>query len=227
MFAYRLVSGHWRVQTGVSRIGEEGTVTTAGVFGLNVLTGWEQRRPEWADVACLAMRVHVGRQRKMGVADVIDVEEQDEPPTRKRKGRPQGDTEPTPAPKAPRTATPAERAVRAEQAEPVAGRGQRGVVQEWVEQQRAGAWEARAISAEAANRDLEARLSRANEDRRDSESRLADVTKERDRVATKVKTLERDLATLRKAKPAAQPAEAVERPEGAEASSGDRGGGGG
>ena len=39
LFAYRLVSGHWRVQTGVSRIGEEGTVTTAGVFGLNVLTG--------------------------------------------------------------------------------------------------------------------------------------------------------------------------------------------
>ena len=98
MFAYRLASGHWRVQTGVSRIGEEGTVTTAGVFGLNVLTGWDQRRPEWADVAWLAMRVHVGRQRKMGVADVIDVEE-DEPPTSKRKGRPQGDTEPPPPPK--------------------------------------------------------------------------------------------------------------------------------
>ena len=107
MFAYRLVSWHWRVQTGVSRIGEEGTVTTAGVFGPNVLTGWDQRRPEWADVAWLAMRVHVGRQRKMGVADVIDVEEQDEPPIRKRKGRPQGDTEPPP-PKAPRTATPAD-----------------------------------------------------------------------------------------------------------------------
>ena len=183
MFAHWLVSGHWRVQTGVSRIGEEGTVSTAGVFGLNVLTGWDQRRPQWADVAWLAMRVHVGRQRKMGVADVIDVEEQDEPPTRKWKGRPQGDTEPPPPPKAPRTATPAERAVRAEQAEPVAGREQRGPVQEWVEQQRAGAWEARAISAEAANRDLEARLSRANEDRRDSESRLADVTKERDRLA--------------------------------------------
>ena len=98
MFAYRLVSGHWRVQTRVSRIGEEGTVTTAGVFGLNVVTGWEQRRPEWADVAWLAMRVHVGRQRKMGVADVIDVEE-DEPPTRKRRGRPQGDTEPPRTPK--------------------------------------------------------------------------------------------------------------------------------
>ena len=126
MFAYRLASGHWRVQTGVSRIGEEGTVSTAGVFGLNVLTGWEQRRPEWADVAWLAMHVHVGRQRKLGVVDVIDVEEQDEPPTRKRKGRPQGDTEPPPPPpKAPRTATPAERAVRAE---PVAGRGQRGLV---------------------------------------------------------------------------------------------------
>ena len=99
MFAYRLVSGHWRVQTGVSRIGEEGTLTTAGVFGLIVLTGWEQRRPEWADVAWLAMRVHVGRQRKMGVADVIDVEE-DKPPTRKRKGRPQGETKPPPPPKA-------------------------------------------------------------------------------------------------------------------------------
>ena len=222
MFAYRLVSGHWRVQTGVSRIGEEGTVTTAGVFGLNVLTGWEKRRPEWVDVAWLAMRVHVGRQRKMGVADVIDVEE-DEPPTRKRKGRPEGDT-PPPPPKAPRTATPAERAVRAEQAEPVGGRGQRGVVQEWVDQQRAGAWEARAISAEGANRDLEARLSRANEDRRDCELRLADVTKERDRLATKVKTLQRDVATLRKAKPAAQPAEAVERAEGAEAPPGDKGG---
>ena len=61
MFAHRLVRGHWRVQTGVSQIGEEGTVTTAGVFGLNVLTGWEQRGPEWADVAWLAMRVHVGR----------------------------------------------------------------------------------------------------------------------------------------------------------------------
>ena len=97
MFAYRLVSGHWRVQTGVSRIGEAGTVTTAGVFGLNVLTGWEQRRPEWVDVAWLAMRVHVGRQRKMGVVvDVIDVEEDEPPPTRKRKGRPEGDTPPPP-----------------------------------------------------------------------------------------------------------------------------------
>ena len=220
MFAYRLVSGHWRVQTGVSGIGEGGMVTTAGICGLNVLTGWEQRRPEWVDVAWVAMRVHVGRQRKMGVvADVIDVEEDEPPPTRKRKGRPEGDTGPTPPPKAPRTATPGERAGRAEQAEPSGGRGQRGVVQEWVDQQRAGAWEARAISAEAANRDLEARL-------RDYESRLADVTRERDRLATKVKTLERDVATLRKAKPAAQPAEAVERAEGAEAPAppGDRGG---
>ena len=132
MFAYRLVSGHWRVQTGVSRIGEEGTVSRAGVCFLNVLTGWEPRRPEWADVAWFAMRVHVGRQRKMGVADVIDVKE-DELPTRKRKGRPpQGDTEPPP-PKVACTATPAQRAVRAEQAEPVAGRRQRGVVQEWVD----------------------------------------------------------------------------------------------
>ena len=66
LFAYRLVSGHRRVQTGVARIGEEGTVTTAGIFGLNVVTGCEKRRPEWVDVAWLAMRVHVGRQRKTG-----------------------------------------------------------------------------------------------------------------------------------------------------------------
>ena len=66
MFAYWLVSGHWRVQTGVVRIGEEGTVTTAGVLGLNVVTGREKRRPEWVDVAWLAMRVHVGKQRKGG-----------------------------------------------------------------------------------------------------------------------------------------------------------------
>ena len=227
MFAYRLVSGHWRVQTGVARTGEAGTVTTAGVFGLNVLTGWEQRRPEWVDVAWLAMRVHVGRQWKMGVVvDVIEVEEDEPPPTRKRKERPEGNTGPSPPPKAPRTAIPAERAVRAEQAEPVGGRGQRVVLQEWVDQQRAGAWEARAISAEAANRDLEARRSRAKEDRRDCESRLADFTKERDRLATKVKTLERDVATSRRAKPAAQPAQAVERAEGAEAPApqGDKGG---
>ena len=141
------------------------------------------------------------------------------PPHASGKGAPKG-TRPPPPPKAPRTATPGERAGRAEQAEPSGGRGQRGVVQEWVDQQRAGAWEARAISAEAANRDLEARL-------RDCESRLADVTRERDRLATKVKTPERDVATLRKAKPAAQPAEAVERAEGAEAPAppGDRGGG--
>ena len=178
LFAYRLVSWHWRVQTGVSRIGEEGTVTTAGVFGLNVLTGSDKRRPEWVDVAWLAMRVHVGRQRKIGVADVIDVEEHDEPPTpsaRKRKGRPpQADTEPPPPAKPPRTATLVE---WAERAEPAAWRAQRGAVHEWVEQQRAGAWEARAIISEAANRDLEARLSRANEDTRDAESRLAEVAK--------------------------------------------------
>ena len=81
--------------------------------------------------------------------------------------------------------------------------------------------------AEAANRDLWAHLSRANEDRRDAESRLADVTKKRDRLATKVKTLKRDLATSRKAKPPAQAAQAGEGPMGAEAPPGDRAGGGG
>ena len=90
MFAYQLVSEHWRVHTGVARTGAEGTVTTARVLGLSVITGWQQRKAEWIDVVWLAMRVHVGRQRKGGV-DVIDVEgEADAPPTpsaRKRKAR--------------------------------------------------------------------------------------------------------------------------------------------
>ena len=45
----------------------------------------------------------------MGVADVIDVEEQGEPPTpsaRKWKGRPQGDTEPPPPPRKPHVRPP-------------------------------------------------------------------------------------------------------------------------
>ena len=46
------------MQTGVAGIGEEGTVTTAGILGLAVVTGWEKRTPEWVDVALLAMRVH-------------------------------------------------------------------------------------------------------------------------------------------------------------------------
>ena len=46
MFAYRLVSGHWRVQTGVVGIGEEGTVTTAGIMSLTSVTGREKRRAE-------------------------------------------------------------------------------------------------------------------------------------------------------------------------------------
>ena len=198
-------------------------MTTAWVFGLNVLTGWDQRRPEWADVAWLAMRVHVGRRRKMGVADVIDVEEQDEPPTRKRKGRPQGDTERPPPPPKPRVRPPRRSGWSGGSRWRGGGRGG-WCTSGWSSSGRGRG--RRAISAEAANRDLEARLSRANEDGREAESRLADVTKEGDQLAAKVRTLERDLATSRKAKPPAQAAQAREGPEGAEAPLGDRGGGG-
>ena len=172
----------------------------------------------------------------MGGADVIDVEGEDDPPpppprpvsrkTAPHKGTPS--PPPPPPSKAPRTATPVKRTERAERAKQAAGRGQRGAVHEWVEQQqqlqRAGAWEARAISAEAANRDLGARLSRTNEDRRGAKSRLAEVTKERDRLVARVKTQERDLGTAGKAKP---PAQAGEGPQGAEAPPGDRAAGGG
>ena len=86
MFVYGVVSGHQRVQTGVARIGEEGTVTTAGVLGLNVVTGWEKRRPESVDVAWLAMRVHVGRQHEGGVDVIYVQEEEDAPPPPPRPG---------------------------------------------------------------------------------------------------------------------------------------------
>ena len=121
---------------------------------------------------------------------------------------------------------------RAEQAEPAAVWGQRGAVHQWVEQQqllqRAGAWEARAISAEAANRDLEVRLSRAKEDKRAAESRLADVTKEMDHLVARVKTLERDLGSARKAAgaPAKPLAQTGEGAEGAEGPTVERAGGG-
>ena len=147
LFAYRLVSGHWRVQTGVGRIGEEGTVTTAGVVGLNVVTGWEQRKPEWVDVAWLAIRVHLGRQR-MGGVDVFDVEgEEEAPPTpsaRKQKAQPppllaRGHR--CPPPEGPAYGHPGG-------AGGAGGRGPaEGAVGEWVEQQhqlqRVRAWEVR------------------------------------------------------------------------------------
>ena len=66
MFAYRLVSGHWKVQTGVARIGEEGTVTRAGIIAVAAVTGREKRRAKWMYVAWLAMRVHVRRMRSEG-----------------------------------------------------------------------------------------------------------------------------------------------------------------
>ena len=128
--------------------------------------------------------------------------------------------------KAPRTGTLAERAERA------AGDRQRGAahVDEWVEQQQqqqhCGVWVVRAITAEATNRDLEAHLSRANEDTRAAETQLAAVTRERDRLASRVKTLERVLGTVRKAAGGRQPAQTGEGAEGAEGPTAERAGGG-
>ena len=71
-------------------------------------------------------------------------------------------------------------------------------------------------------------MSRANEDRRAAESQLADVTKERERLVARVKTLERDLGMARKAAgaPAKPPSQAGEGAEGAEAPPGERARGG-
>ena len=59
MFAYPLMSGHWQVQTGVAGLGEEGSLTVAMVIPLTLVVGWDQRWAGWANVAWLAMRVHV------------------------------------------------------------------------------------------------------------------------------------------------------------------------
>ena len=93
----------------------------------------------------------------------------------------------------------------------------------------AGPLEVRAISAEPANRDLDPRPSRANDDRRAAESRLADLTKERDRLAAEVTTLERDLGTARKAAgaPAKPPAPTGEGAEGTEGPTVEKAAGGG
>ena len=150
MFAYRLVSGHWRVRTGVARTREEGTVTMAGVLGLNVTTGCQQRKAEWVDVAWLAMRVHVGRKRKGGWTSLtLRGRRMPPPPTpsaRKRKASPpppQGDTDapPPPSPRKPRVRPPRRSGRSRRQG---GGRGGGG---EWVQQQyqlqRARAWEVR------------------------------------------------------------------------------------
>ena len=108
MFAYRLMSGHRRVQTGVAQAREEGTVITAGVFGLNVITGWQQRKPEWVVMARVAMSVHVGGSGR-GRLTSLTLRGRRRPPTpsaRKRKAQPpppplQGDTDPPPPPRKP------------------------------------------------------------------------------------------------------------------------------
>ena len=67
MFAQRLVSGQWRVQKGVAGLGEgERSLTSATVIPLATVVGWDQRRAEWANMAWLAMHVHVGKARRGG-----------------------------------------------------------------------------------------------------------------------------------------------------------------
>ena len=193
-------------------------MTTAGVFGLNVLTGWEQRRPEWVDVAWLAMRVHVGRQRKMGsVVDVIGVEEDEPPPHAQAERAPRRGHGPHPPPQSPAYGHPGGAGSAGGAGGAGGGAGAEGGV--------AGLGGPAAGGGVGGTRhqrgDRQPRPRgpsvQGQRGQAGCESRLADVTKERDRLASKVKTLERDVATLRKAKPAAQPAEAVERAEGAEA----------
>ena len=66
----------------------------------------------------------------------------------------------------------------------------------WVEQQQQhrATWEVRAISAEAAQRDLEARLAKANEDRQAAKAERDALRRDKDRLTTKVKMLEREAA---------------------------------
>ena len=78
IFFYQLVSGHWRLQTGVTGIEKEVTVTAAMVIPLATVVGLVQQSAEWVDVAWLAMPVHVGKMHgKEGGVDVIDVQGED------------------------------------------------------------------------------------------------------------------------------------------------------
>ena len=96
MFAYRLVSGHWRVQTGVAGMGEgEGSLTAVMVIPLATVLGWDQRRAEWADVAWLAMRIHVGKMGRGGRGGATSLT------SRGRMSRP-----PPPAPPRPKAESP-------------------------------------------------------------------------------------------------------------------------
>ena len=72
-------------------------------------------------------------------------------------------------------------------------------VEQHTQHQQHATWEVCAVSAEAADRDLKARLSEANEDRRAAGTELAAIRRDKDRLASRTKTLERDLATARKA----------------------------
>ena len=106
-------------------------MTTAGMIAVAAVTGWEQRRAEWVDVAWLAMRVHVGRMQDGGGGLMsLTLSGRRMPPRRPprqeaKTSPPQADTGPPPS-KAPRTGSPGERA---------AHNRTRGVVDEWVEQQ--------------------------------------------------------------------------------------------
>ena len=96
----------------------------------------------------------------------------------------------------------------------------------WMEhqQQQLGTWQVHAISAEAAQHDWEAHLAKANEDRRAAEAQRDALRRHKERLTTKVKTLERDAAQRAKA-----PGGRVTRPtaEGeVEGSTTKRGGGG-
>ena len=215
-FAYRLLSGHWRLQTGVSRIEEQGTVTTVGVFGLNVVTSWDKRRPEWVVLAWLA-RVNVGRQRKMGVADVEEQNDPLTPSARKRKGRPPPRGHRAPCPQKPRV-------------RPTRWSGRSGRIGRTRRQggvRRCGCTSGWSSSCCCSGQGCWRRLRSVQRTPTPSWRPVcpgptrtggtpADVTKERDRLATKVKTLDRNLATARKAKPSAQAAQEAEGPEGAE-----------
>ena len=194
MFAYWLVSRHWRVKTVVSGIGEEGTVTTAGIIARAVVTRWEKQRADSVDVAWLAMRVHVGRMwSRWGLLRSLTSRGRTTPPPPLRPATgsgpppPEADTGAPPC-KAPQTSTPAEWAARDRP---------RGAVDDWVEQQQQqrGMWEVRAIGAEAAQRDLQPRRDKAKEDCRAAETERDAVRRDKDRLFARVKVFEREAAS--------------------------------
>ena len=179
LFAYWLASGHWRMQTGVLGIGEEGTAATAAVIPLAVVVGSEQWKAERRGMAChahpcawgLTSLTSRGRMRTPTPTPAAQSGKPPPPPASRHRS-PQRQGPPIQAP--PQTRRH------------VGGRGGGGVAA-WPQQQQQQSqlWQVRVISSEAAVRALEQRLAKANDAMRAAEVERDTLRRDKERLTAK------------------------------------------